>query len=292
MKILELSKNKLCSMQLDDGSFPIQQLISGEGARVKEKTNGLFSTCEVLLAAGSILPLKTVENSLLFIKAQQQPNKHWNWDPSYGIPDDADDTSCAIATICRFNGMREKEITSSRETLTSYWDNKFKIFKTWNSDLVPWCNSDRFDAVVNCNCIAALREINHKELDYYKKHIQKMIKNNDNSTRTRYYCSFMSFYYAATRAQLEFDIIELEYYIKISFHRLNDLEIAQGLLILSELHPQSNLIEDLTKKLLSCQQSDFSWKSCAWCDGEGLLPWGSEAVTTAIALKGLANVMS
>lgn len=286
MNNLNLELNALCSMQLDDGSFSMQQLNFGDGQKIKGKTNALFSTCEVLLAIRSSLPKTVVKRALKFIESQKQANGHWNWDITFGIPDDADDTCCAIAVLNGANNIQLKDVSTCNKVITSYWDEKYKKFRTWQSNDVPWCNSDRFDVVVNCNSILAMRILRHSQLDYCVHYVQRMVDSTE-MNRSRYYFSVFSVFYAAFRAGLNIKIERLEAHIKGQINTMNALELAQSLIVIQKYSSDKQLISNLTRRLWKFQEDDCTWPSCPWCDGENLLPWGSKAVTTAISIRAL-----
>lgn len=119
MNNLNPKVNSLCSMQLDGGNFSVQQINVGDCQKIKEKTNALFSTCEVLLAIRSSLPKSVMKRALKFIESQRQANGHWNWHITFGITDEADDTYYALAVLNSANDIELKDVSTCNKVVTS-----------------------------------------------------------------------------------------------------------------------------------------------------------------------------
>ncbi len=275
---LERGLAALQAMQQDDGSFPLFQR-SERTAWLK--CGRLFSTLSVLLAAGSLVSESARTRAVDFVYRNRRRDKCWEFDPTFGIPADADDTACALAVAARHDPARVD--ASDAALLRSFWRADGGPFQTWRGDR-SWSGRDRDDAVVNCNVVLALRELGAPASAEEIKAVVDLIQANE--AGCRYYCSRTTIAYAARRAGLSLAMLPASLTARPSDHGF--LPTAQWLSTCRRWD------EDAIDRVLAAQTADGSWPIEAWFTGVATPKpvWGSPAISTALCLEALREAMA
>lgn len=268
----------LIALQQPDGSFPLQKWSS---RMAPQACHALFGTACVLLAAGRLLPAASADRAVAYVRRQRGNNGFWNFDPAEGIPDDSDDTACALAVLAR-HGALERDPALEIALLRGFWRSDGGPFATWRCDEQPWTLRDRDDAVVNCNVALALQELGAKLSDDEENAIRARIRLD--SDGSRYYCSPATILYAAARVGMQ-SAVPVQACAK---PRDGLISIAQWI----TAHDGQRHSE-LLKQLLGAQGRDGSWPREPWFQAVGASKprWGSPAVSTALCVQAIATVL-
>ena len=271
----------LVSTQEPSGSWDLSCRVDGSEPTT---ANGLFSTTAVLLAVGQLLPEDTVQRAIDFIISCRNPSGNWFFDASLGVPDDADDTACALAAVARF---RPAAISASDvDYLLEYWRGPDGPFRTWHpaSDEIAefWSFPSTDDAIVNCNVILALTELGFTCPREMLVAVEDLVRA---TTSTRYYCGVAPIAHAAARVGV-LDALNDDVRILQPTESWNSLQLSNWMSARPAEAP------NFTSHLLAFQQSDGGWPDDDWCTGNIVPPtvWGSRSASTAFALEALVGM--
>jgi hypothetical protein len=270
---LELGLSALQSMQQGDGSFPLFQRSEQTAWRA---CGPLFSTLSVLLAAGSLMSESVRTRAVDFVYRNRRRDGLWEFDPTFGIPPDADDTACALTVAARHDRARVN--VSDAVLLRSFWRADGGPFQTWRGDK-SWSGRDRDDAVVNCNVLLALQELGAPASAHETKAVVDLIRASE--AGCRYYCSPTTIAYAARRAGVTLAALPASLAARPSSKGL--LPTAQWLSLCLRWD------EDAVERVLAAQAADGSWPIEPWFTGAGKPRpvWGSPTISTALCLEAL-----
>jgi hypothetical protein len=276
-RALELGLSALQSMQEGDGSFPLFQRSEQTAWRA---CGPLFSTLSVLLAAGSMMREGVRMRAVDFVYRNRRRDGLWEFDPTFGIPPDADDTACALTVAARHDRARVN--ASDAALLRSFWRTDGGPFQSWRGDK-SWSGRDRDDAVVNCNVVLALQELGAPASAQETKAVLDLIRASE--AGCRYYCSPITIAYAARRAGLSLATLPASLAARPSAEGL--LPTAQWLSLCRRWD------EDAVERVLAAQTADGSWPIEAWFTGAGTPKpvWGSQAISTALCLEALKEAI-
>ncbi|OOZ79714.1 hypothetical protein BOW50_03550 [Solemya velum gill symbiont] len=258
--------------QLPNGAFPFSQRQS-DGSW--QACNPIFSTVTVLLCIGKLLPGSDVQRAIDYVVTCRESDGLWDYDPGMDIPADSDTVACALAALSNY---APDLIEQSDSDLLLSVLRPDGVFLTWYSDEDRWQLQARDDAVVNCNVIYALSMMGCHVTDHTIEAIAKLIQRS--TTGSRYYTQRCMLAYVAVRAGFDLTEIPEELTTQAMFED-SPLSVAQS--ICAGIPPN----EEAIPILLDTQCADGLWPAQPWCTGEGLEPWGSNAVTTAFCLEAL-----
>jgi hypothetical protein len=265
-------------MQQGDGSFPLFQRSEQTAWR---RCGSLFSTVSVLLAAGSLMSEGVRTRAVDFVYRNRRHDGLWEFDPTFGIPPDADDTACALTVAARHDCARVN--ASDADLLRSFWRADGGPFQTWRGDK-SWSGRDRDDAVVNCNVVLALHELGATASAQETKAVIDLIRASE--AGCRYYYSPTTIAYAARRAGLSLAALPASLAARPSSKDL--LPTAQWLSL------SRRWDEDAVERVLAGQAPDGSWPIEAWFTGVATPRpvWGSQAISTALCLEALKEAIA
>lgn len=216
-----------------------------------------------------------------FIYRNRRRDGLWEFDPSFGIPPDADDTACALTVAARHDRARVKEGDSV--LLRSFWRADGGPFQTWRGDR-SWSGRDLDDAVVNCNVVLALQALGAPASAQETKAVVDLIRASE--AGCRYYCSPTTIAYAARRAGLSLEALPAS---------LTAPPSSQGFLPTAQwLSTCRRWDEDAIERVLAAQMADGRWPIEAWFTGAGTPKpvWGSPAISTALCLEVLSEAIA
>lgn len=260
------------AMQGKDGSFELVMWVRG-GEQVL--SHHLFASAWVLISAGRHLSQETVQRAAGAVQTARSQNGTWNFDPSRGIPNDADSTSCALLALAS-SGRPPGEPECS--LLRSQWRQERQRFATWFSDDERWRGADRDDPVVNLNILAALQQHASPASDVERSGVARYLATVPPTSR--YYCDPMTIPYAAHRVGVPLDLGRHRAWGRPG-GRSTTTSIAHWITI------NDTTDESLVATLLSRQLADGSWPAEPWFTGVNEPYWGSRAVTTAFCVEAL-----
>jgi hypothetical protein len=160
----------LLALQQPDGSFP---LLQRHPRTAWWGCHPLFATVSVVLAAGSLMPKEALSRAAGFLSRCRRSDGLWEFDPSFGIPPDVDDTACAIAALVRCGDRRVGPQDAA--LLRSFWRADGGPFQTWRGTGM-WSARDRDDPVVNCNVLHALSVLGAPATGTETEAVQKLIR--------------------------------------------------------------------------------------------------------------------
>lgn len=265
----------LARMQSPDGSFPLWTGTSGW-----RPCGPLFSTAYILMGAGSGLPAENIARALAYIRAERRPDGLWEYDKSLGLPPDADSTACALAALAR-HGQRA-DVLGGDTLLRAFWRVGAGPFQTWRAPS-PLSGPERDDAVVNGNVLFALRRLGAPATPAELAAVEQLFRR---SPASRYYCYPATIAHAAARAGLPPDVLAPAAAARPTPEHL--LGVVQWLCATRAAPPE------LTNAVLEAQRADGAWPIWPWVTGHGNPRpfWGSPAVTTALAIEALAQIVS
>ncbi|MFI4925674.1 MAG: hypothetical protein ACHQJ7_11115 [Vicinamibacteria bacterium] len=265
----------LAKQQRPDGSFPLATVTPPGHWR---DCDPVFSTACVLLAVGSRLSPDSMRRATAYLRSARRPDGLWAFDRSLDIPPDADTTACALAALAHH--APDADLHGGAALLRTFWRAPEGPFRTW-PDTGMWAGSGRDDAVVNGNVVLALDELgapaSHAEIAAVERLIAKRVDG------PRYYVSACATAYAARRAGLRPDRLPS---VTTAQPPPGDvLGCAQWILGTGRRDPVT------IDAIVNAQRGDGSWPRLPWCKAaQRPVPyWGSEAVTTAIAIEALAG---
>jgi hypothetical protein len=276
---LERGRTALESMQLADGGFPLlQRTLQTDW----QACGPLFSTLSVVLAAGPLLSESVRGRAVDLVQRSRRSDGLWEFDPTFGIPPDADDTACAMTVLQRYGAARLGAAEAA--TLRSFWRADGGPFQTWRGDKT-WSGRERDDAVVNCNVLLALRTLGAAPSAAEMQAVLNLIRASESGCR--YYCSPTTIAYAAARADLPLTTLPKSLTARPATNG-GSLPLAQWLSL-------SNAWDDQAVDfLLSKQASDGSWPTEPWFTGvaKSKPVWGSPAISTALCIEALSAALS
>jgi hypothetical protein len=236
----------------------------------------LFSTLSVLLAVGDLLPPHSRTRAIEFIVANRRVDGTWTFDPEMPIPPDSDDTACALAVLARYAPRAAG--AGSADLLRSFWREDNGPFATWRDVPQQWQQTDRDDAVVNCNVLLALHALGEPPTAI---EIQAVIGLINRSTKgTRYYCSPITIGYSARRAAVPLASIQPRLLARPRLDK-GVLPTAQWLSAVRKWDLGA------VAHVLATQSAEGSWDAENWCRDVRSGRWGSAAVSTALCIEGL-----
>jgi hypothetical protein len=277
-RALEMGLSALQSMQQGDGNFPLFQRSEQTAWR---ECGPLFSTLSVLLAAGSLMSEDVLMRAVDFVYRNRRRDGLWEFDPTFAIPPDADDTACALTVAARHD--RGRVNASDAVLLRSFWRADGGPFQTWRGDK-SWSGRDRDDAVVNCNVLLALQEIGAPVSAQETKAVVDLIRASE--AGCRYYYSSTTIAYAARRAGLSLAALPASLAARPRSEGL--LPTAQWLSLCRRWD------DDAVERVLAAQAADGSWPIEAWFTGVATPKpvWGSQAISTALCLEALKDAIA
>src|SRR5262249_18083246 len=270
---LRRGSSALLSMQNPDGSFPLYQRTPDQPWR---PCHPLFATTSVVLAAGSLMPAPALQRAADFIRGCRRSDRTGEFDPTYKIPADSDDTACALTVLARHGGGLVGPADVA--LLRSFWRPDGGPFQTWHQADAVWSRRDRDDAVVNCNILLALRGLGAPATGAETSSVTRLTRASE--AGCRYYCSPTTIAYAARRGGLPHASLPARITAKPTSGLL---PTAQWLSLVGQWD------EDAVAPVLAAQSPDGSWHAEAWFTAAGKPPpgWGSAATSTALCVEAL-----
>lgn len=285
--------------QLPDGEIPTVVVArddrGGDCGRGAPDSN--FFTASLVLASllrarsrGARVPNRVVGRTCNFVRGGRLPNGTWRfWTRKTVrlVDPDTDVTACALAAIRETgDGSPELDIDVLRRARRADG-----LFVTWFREREP----NDVDAVVNANVAWALREQTPREVCVW---LGEVIANCSERTSMHYYDDPVVLHRAVVRAHragashLGPFVAKLRERLESGTGSPDALTLALRLAALSEM--DAALPDQLVDELLAAQRADGSWPWCpAWSGPEPPrsrdLYWGSEALTTAVAIEALSS---
>jgi len=265
---------RLAGLQMEDGSFPMaRRQDSGE----PRDCHALFSTLTVCLAVGAHLPQASIARAVSFVERNRRPDGLWSFDPKADLPPDSDCTACALALLARHPTM--SSAGEAAASLRAFWRSPDGPFRTWMHAPDAWSRPDRDDAVVNFNVLLALKEL---ESPASPAEVEASIALANYSRKgTRYYCSYTTITYAASRAGVDLSRLHASLLARPAMRRNLVLPAAQWLSAMGSSDTRA------LRHLLAMQEADGAWPAEAWCRDVGSGRWESAAISTALCVEAL-----
>jgi len=265
----------LAALQRPDGSFPLST-VTPPGPW--SECDPPFATASVLLAVGSSLSRDNVARAAAYLRAARRPDGLWVFDRSLGIPADSDSTACALAALARHAPLAD--LRGGAALLRRYWRAPDGPFRTW-PDTGMWAGPGRDDAVVNANIVFALGALGEPASPAEIAAVERLVARRVDGPR--YYVSPCATAYAVRRARMRPDPLPP---VTTAQPPPGDV-LGCALWMLGTGRRDAMVID----AIVGAQRGDGSWPRLPWCTGAARpVPyWGSEAVTTAIAVEALGG---
>ena len=276
---IERGCEALARMQQGDGSFPL--FVKGSDA-APVPAHPLFSTAWLLVAVGERLDEQIVRRAAGYVASARSSDGTWGFDPTLGIPNDADSTAVALTALA----VAERRQLDDREAalLRSFWREPLGPFKTWSGSAGPTeragLSGDADDVVVCCNVLAALQRCGAPPNPTGIESIFRLL--DSNTDLMRYYLTRESVAYSARRASLPLDRLPK---LLTSAPGLDapTLSLAQWV----ATFPREG--GEIVPEILARQRIDGSWDAEGWISGIGMPQWGGAAVVTGSCIEALSN---
>ena len=236
------------------------------------------------------------EKAIRFLLAEKQANGVWtfwssrndNWDKK--LPPDLDDTVMASRVL------RDRGIPVDNLDLVCGNQDEDGRFYTWVADQ---SREDRIDSVVNANVLFYLGE--NESTEGAIAYLNRVVAEGKEIESTYYYSDPLSLYYCIARAyasgvaslaKSRHAIVDRTRRRQKKDGSLGD-ELLTGLAAcaLLDLHHRGSAINGAIQSLLATQGEDGSWHRAPFFAGKGG-HWGSEELTTAIAVEALVKYRS
>jgi len=275
----EQGRKALEQMQQSDGSFPM--FVKGSDAE-PAPAHPLFSTAWLLIAVGELLDEQVAGRAARYVASVRSADGTWGFDPTLGIPNDADSTSVALTALA----VAERRQLHDRDAvlLRKFWREPLGPFKTWSqrgesAERVGFPD-DADDVIVCCNVLAALQRCGAPPSPSETESIFRLLDSNPHLTR--YYLTRESVAYSARRASLPLDRLP---------KRLTSAPglAAPTLAIAQWVATFPSQGAEFVPEVLARQRDDGSWDPEGWISGIGMPQWGGAAIVTGSCIEALSN---
>jgi hypothetical protein len=294
----------LCGSQLKSGEFPIMRWQRGDKDACYVKT--VFATSFVLHSlrhVGKFLNVDEVSKRAVEFLLGETENSLWRFcGKGSRIHFDLDTTCCVLASLKEYDIDLDYEAIASK--LLKY-RNAQGVFYTWILNVDPPFEKadNNVDWVVNANVLFFYSLLGWS-LPELERYLIRVVETKMFKQRSPYYDSPFCFTYCLTRAYGDGKNLALSLAIpKIKEHILEFMEKPQGdpldvalasvSLLNCGIEPASSA--HIMKCLLSMQRMDGGWPAgIFFTQGpytEHRVVYGSEALTTAIALEAISKYM-
>lgn len=292
----------LATSQLPYGEFSSHRFSDPMLTTGEQFDSSPFTTCFVLYALGfvhdsAVSPLINKGISFL-LEEREEPGvwRYWSSRNTISIDPDVDDTCCASFVLKLL--MPEHSLVSNEHLILA---NRAEngLFKTW---LRPSHARNDIDTVVNANVLLYLGE--RDETTAASHFLNRVINENSEESSYWYYLDSLALYYMISRAYFH-NVLELNEskasIIQKTLARqapngsFGD-EMLTGLALCTLLNYRlsDEAVEKAVTYLIETQQQTGSWRRSPFYAGPPPpMPhnvwWGSEELTTAFCLEGLAR---